>query len=226
MKIDSLLVFSMKYHEFTAILEAGEGISVEFKRKVTSPEKIAREIVALANTTGGILLFGVDDDRTVIGVRSEKEEMDYIRQAAEECSDPPVPYRTTIFNVQGRDVICMEIPESTRKPHYAVEPETGERKAFIRVGENSVQASREMVKIMEYRSGSAGPVRIMIGEAERRLFSYLETHDRITVKEYSELINVSKRRASRLLIRLVRAGVLAIHTMEKSDFFTLMHDTG
>ena len=212
----------MKYHVFTELVDAGEGLHVEFKRKVSTPEKIAREMIAFANTAGGTVIFGIDDDKALVGVVSEKGELDDIRIAAEELADPPLTYDVTIFNVQGRDVICVEVPESPNKPHMLVDSHDGEAKAYVRVGENSIQASREMVKVMQHRSGQTGPVRLIVGEAERRLFAYFEKADRITVKEYAELINVSDRRASRLLIRLVRAGVLAIHTLEKSDYFTLV----
>lgn len=212
----------MRYHRLLELLEAGEGLHVEFKRKGTSPEKIAREIIAFANTAGGTLIFGIDDDTTIVGVVSEKEEAEFIELAAHEWCEPPVNYVLSIFNLDNRDVICVEIPESKDKPHFLIEGE--ERTAFIRVGENSVQASKEMVKIMEHRSGKTGPVRIVIGEAEKRLFRYFEENERITVKEYAHLINVSDRRASRLLVRLVRAGALAIHTNEKTDYFTLLRE--
>ena len=61
---------------------------------------------------------------------------------------------------------------------------------------------------------------IYIGEAEKRLFSYLEAKERITVKEYAKLVNISKRRAERKLITLVRAGVLQIHNDSHNDYFT------
>jgi predicted HTH transcriptional regulator len=211
----------MRFHRFTELLEEGEGLNVEFKRKVSTPEKIAREMIAFANTSGGVILFGVDDDRSIVGVDSEKGELEFIMQAINELSDPPLQHEVTIFSVRGRDVLCIEIPESTEKPHFLVEQSDDEPKAYVRVGENSIQASREMIKVMMHQSGKTGPVRIILGEAEHRLFRYFETSDRITVAEYAKLINVSARRASRLLIRLVRAGVLAIHTSEKTDFFTL-----
>ena len=211
----------MRFHRFTELLESGEGLNVEFKRKVSSPEKIAREMIAFANTSGGVIIFGVDDDKSIVGVDSEKGELGFILQAVNELSDPPLRHEVTIFSVQGRDVICIEIPESNEKPHYLVESGESEPKAYIRVGENSVQASREMVKVMLHEAGKTGPVRLIVGEAERRLFRHFELSDRITVAQYADLINVSTRRASRLLIRLVRAGVLAIHTGEKSDYFTV-----
>jgi DNA-binding Lrp family transcriptional regulator len=66
-------------------------------------------------------------------------------------------------------------------------------------------------------------MRISIGETERRLLDYLDGNERITVKQLGKLVNISDRRASRLLIQLVRAGVLRIHTQEKEDFYTLAY---
>ncbi len=211
----------MRFHELTTRIEEGEGLTTEFKRRVSTGEKIAKEMIAFANTRGGAIIFGVDDDRSIIGVVSEKAELEDISHAATHLCDPPVEHTVTIFNVNNCDVICIEIPESTRKPHFLVDG-SDDRKAYVRVGEHSVQASREMVRILRHLSGEVEPVRLIFGEAEKRLFAWFDTHDRITVRQYAKLINVSERRASRLLVRLVRAGAVAIHTEEKSDFFTSM----
>lgn len=211
----------MKYHELLARIEEGEGLTTEFKRRVSTAGKIAREMIAFANTRGGVMLFGIDDDKTVVGVDSEKAELEEITLAAEHLSDPPIEYVVTIFNMDNRDVICIEIPESKRKPHFLVD-DTDERNAYVRVGEHSVHASREMIRVLRHQSADDDPVRLVFGEAEKRLFTWFDAHDRITVKEYARLINVSDRRASRLLVRLVRAGAVAIHTHEKTDYFTSM----
>ena len=64
----------MKRRELLDLIEEGENIQCEFKRQFTTPEKIAREMIAFANTKGGFIIFGVDDDREVVGVDSEKSE--------------------------------------------------------------------------------------------------------------------------------------------------------
>ena len=211
----------MRYHELMTRIEEGEGLTTEFKRRVSTGEKIAREMIAFANTRGGVIIFGVDDDKSVVGVESEKAELEDITLAAGHLCDPPIEHTVTIFNVGNRDVICIEIPESETKPHFLVDG-SDDPKAFVRVGEHSVQASREMVRILRHQHGASEPVRLVFGEAEKRLFRFFESNPRITVKEYARLINVSERRASRLLVRLVRAGAVAIHTHEKTDFFTPM----
>ncbi len=211
----------MRYHELMDRIEEGEGLTTEFKRRVSTGTKIAKEMIAFANTRGGVIIFGVDDDKSIVGVVSEKAEMEDISHAAAHLCDPPIHHRVKIFNVSNRDVICIEIPESDRKPHYLIE-DAEEKKSYVRVGEHSVQASREMIRVMRHQYGASEPVRLVFGEAEKRLFAWFEKHDRITVKEYAKLINVSERRASRLLVRLIRAGAVAIHTQEKTDYFTPM----
>jgi predicted HTH transcriptional regulator len=91
---------------------------------------------------------------------------------------------------------------------------------YIRVNDKTVEASKEVVHILQSENPNAPPLRIVIGDSERRLFEYLDENERITVKQFSKLVNISNRRASRSLIQLVRAGVMRIHTSEKEDFYT------
>lgn len=215
----------MMNKEFQLLLEEGEGSTVEFKRKVTSPEKIARALVGFANTRGGMILFGVDDDKSIIGVESEKSEVELIETAAKFFCDPPLNPSIEILSYQGKDLIAVTVEESNEKPHYLVTEngEDGEEdsKVLIRVKDKTVVASKEVVSILRSEGPDAPPLRISIGENERRLFEYLEENERITVKQFGKLVNISDRRSSRVLIQLVRAGVLRIHTHEKMEFFTM-----
>ncbi|NUN69814.1 MAG: putative DNA binding domain-containing protein [Bacteroidetes bacterium] len=205
------------------LITEGEGFELEFKRKVSSPVKIAKTLSSFANTRGGTVLFGVDDDGSIVGVESEKAELDLIRESAEILCEPPVPYAIRIVPFNRRDVIVVEVEESSEKPHFVTD-ETNERHVFIRVNDNTVIASKEVVKVLRDERPEKEPLTLMIGENEKRLFSYLDAHPRITVAEFASLINVSTRRASRTLTTLVRAGVIRIHTHERTDFFTLASD--
>ena len=59
---------SMDKRELKEILAFGKSSTVEFKRKATTPEKLAKEISALANTKGGMLFIGVDDNGSIYGI--------------------------------------------------------------------------------------------------------------------------------------------------------------
>lgn len=221
--------FPIRRHELYDLIDSGEGADVEFKRQFSSPEKIAREIIAFANTRGGYLLFGVDDDGSVVGVRSEKSELEEIEHAAQWMIQPPVDIITeNVHAGKGLYIVLVRVPESTAKPHTLVEYDSsGKRKkeqsgaGFVRFEDKSVQASREMMNVMRGQSPDGKPLKFSIGHNEKALFAYLEKHDRIAVEEFAHLVNISERRASKILVSLVRTGTLLIHTFEKSEFFTL-----
>lgn len=213
----------MNIHDVKMLIDEGEGFELEFKRKVSSPKKIAKTLSSFANTKGGIILFGVDDDGSIVGVESEKTELSLIEESAQINCEPPVIVSIKIVPHNRLDVIVATVNESGTKPHYVVDDD-GMRKVFIRVNDNTVIASKEVIKVLRDERPEKPPLKLTIGENEKRLFEYLETHSRITVSEFSVLINVSLRRASRILTTLVRAGVVRIHTLEKTDFFTLASD--
>jgi predicted HTH transcriptional regulator len=209
----------MNIHVVKMLIEEGEGFEIELKRKVSSPEKIARTLCSFANTGGGTILFGVDDDGTLVGVDSEKTEIDQIREAGDFHCVPPVPVHVQFVPYHHRDIIVVTVDESDKKPHAVTGPD-GERFVYIRVEDNSVIASKEVIKVLKDEASQKALV-LTIGGNEQRLFDYLERHHRVTVQEFAEVINVSRRRASRILTTLVRAGVIRIHTLERSDYFTL-----
>jgi predicted HTH transcriptional regulator len=218
----------MNFRDVTALIEEGEGFGLEFKRRISSPEKIARTIISFANTKGGTILFGVDDDGSIVGVESEKSEVELIELAGKDFCDPPVPHAIEVVPFNGRDVIVCSVPESRNKPHYYLGEQdrlNGDTtRVYIRVNDKTIMASREVVKILENENPNAPPVTVAIGDRERRLFQHLEAHERITLREFGRLVNISDRRASRTLVRLVRAGVIRIHTHEREEYYTLAYE--
>lgn len=213
----------MDVAELKALISEGENFKIEFKRQFSSVEKIAKELIAFANTKGGMILFGVDDDGTIYGVESEKSEIDLIREAAREYCEPPIEPIVQVIELNRKDVVVAIVEESRTKPHRLQDFRdviSRDAKVYIRINDKSVIASREVVRILESENPDSEPLSIIIGENERRLFKYLEEKERITVKDYAKLVNISERRASRILVNLVRAGVIRIHTEERLEYFT------
>ncbi len=79
----------MELHEIKRLIYGGESDLVEFKRKIAHPEKVIREVVAFANTKGGHLFVGVDDDRSIVGCKYAEEE-DFLLQKAIKRTLPSV----------------------------------------------------------------------------------------------------------------------------------------
>ncbi len=205
-----------------ALIRQGEGERLEFKKKTTHPTRIARTLASLANTHGGQVLVGVDDDGRVVGVRDAEEEMYQLREAAAHYVDPPLTLH--FREVETEDdhiVLIVSVPESLNKPHRAqVAP--GEWRGYVRVRDESVQASSLTEKILARQQPEARLEKIPLSKDELRVLDYLRTkRPRITVAEYAKLLNLSRRRAYRTLIKLTLHGYLRYHDKEQEPYFTL-----
>lgn len=215
----------MNRRHLLELIEEGENLQCEFKRHFTTPEKIAREMIAFANTKGGYLLFGVDDDREVVGVDSEKAESEMIKDAVENYCEPPLNYSIDYIELYGKEVVAVSVPESENKPHrlqdYKNELDINTAVVPVRINDKSVQASKEMVRILRANSANLALKKYTIGQVEKMVFEYLGKYEKISVKEFSNLVNISERRASRTLVKMVRANLLLIHTKDNGEeFFT------
>lgn len=216
----------MKKRELLEIIEGGENLYTEFKRQFSSHEKIAKELIAFANTKGGNLIIGVDDDKSIYGVASEKGEAELIKETAEQFCEPPIPFSLFYFAVDQKEIVVVEVPESSQKPHrlqdYKKDLETNSAEVYVRVNDKSVLASKEMIRVLRSTSGNTKLTKYVIGNFEKAVFTFLENEETISVKQLSELLNISERRASRTLVKMFRAQLLLIHTKENGeDYFTL-----
>ena len=215
----------MRYRELLDIIEEGENIQCEFKRKFSTHDKIAREMIAFANTKGGYVLFGVDDDKKIIGVESEKETTELVKDAALNYCEPPLDYSIEYREVDSKEIVIVNIPESEKKPHriqdYQSELDITTAIVPIRVNDKSVQASKEMIRILRAQSNQSALKKYVLGLTEKLVFEYLSKKERISVRELSNLVNISERRASRTLVKMVRANLLMIHTKDNGEeYFT------
>ena len=196
----------------------GEGVTLDFKKTITSCEKIARTMVSFANNKGGRLLIGVADDGTIKGVKSEDEERYMITKAAHFYARPALEPVFEEVYVDDKLVLVVDTPPSAFKPHYAL-AEDGKWWVYVRVKDKSVLASKIVVDVLK-RSASAEGVLIKYSANEKTLLEHLEKVARITIKECCELLKISRRKAQLLLVDLILSGVIRINTTEKEEFYT------
>lgn len=215
----------MNRKKLIELIEEGEGFHTEFKQRFSDYPKIAKEMIAFANSKGGYIIVGIDDDKSIYGVPSEKSEAELLNQTAKEQCEPPIEIKFHYSELEHREIVVAEIPESKNKPHrlqdYKPEIDLNTAQVFIRVNDKSVPASKEMIKILQARSSETELKKYAVGKTEKAVFDYLVSNDSITVKTLGEIANISNRRASRTLIKLVRANMLNVHTKDNGeDYFT------
>jgi predicted HTH transcriptional regulator len=196
----------------------GEGVSLDFKKTITSCEKIARTMVSFANNKGGRLLIGVYDDGTIKGVKSEDEERYMITRAAHLFARPALEPTFEEIYVDDKLVLVVDIKPSAEKPHYAL-ADDGKWWVYIRVKDKSVLASKIVVDVLK-RSVQDEGVLIEYSTKEKALLEYLDTNERIDIKEYCQLLKMTRRSAQRIIVNLALSGVIRIHTTEKEEYYT------
>jgi predicted HTH transcriptional regulator len=204
----------------------GEGLSIEFKRLVHSPAKIARSISAFANTSGGHILIGVDDDRRIVGISSEKETLEVIDDALRCHIEPNPALDVHVEEYKRRMVLVVSIPESEDKPHFHVEEtlcrRTGiravERRVFIRDGSHNRAASDDRIALFQSRKE---PLKLSFTDREHRLLRYLADHERITAPEFAEHAGIPVEEARRILVSLVRTGTVRLTTESGAGIYLL-----
>lgn len=211
------------------LLEAiaqGEGLRTEFKRLIHSPAKIARSMVAFANTSGGRILVGVDDDRRIVGISSEKETLEVIDEALRMHIEPEPLFEVHVEEFKRRMVLIVNIPESNAKPHVHVEEsrcgQTGkravERRVYIREGSHNRAASEDLIALFHSRKE---PVKLSFTDRERRLISYLVENSRITAAEFADHAGIPLSEARRILVSLVRTGTVRLLTEGAGSVYAL-----
>lgn len=130
--------------ELLRLVRGGEDTYLELKVKLSNPEKIAQEIVALANTGGGVMVFGVSDQLRVEGVDDAEDVRDeVVRICREQISPQLVPYIDLIAFDNGRRVVAVEI-EGKRRPYQTRD----DGRYFIRIGADKREASREELSVL------------------------------------------------------------------------------
>ncbi len=127
--------------ELLEIIANGENSGVELKRDDIRPEKLAKEVVAMANFQGGRLILGVDDDGTISGIqRSNLEE--WVMNIFQNKIHPMIlPFYEEIKLDDENLVAIVTFPVGISKPY--VRRHNSKEEIFIRVGTTSRLATRE-----------------------------------------------------------------------------------
>ncbi|AHE98083.1 RNA-binding domain-containing protein [Thioalkalivibrio paradoxus] len=127
--------------ELLEIIANGENSGVEFKRDDIRPEQLAREVVALLNFQGGMVLLGVDDDGTISGIQREGLE-EWVMNTIQARVHPMfLPYYEEVRLDDQKVVAVISFPQGISKPY--VVRDRGKEEIYIRVGSTSRLATRE-----------------------------------------------------------------------------------
>src|SRR6185436_6250516 len=124
--------------ELMRMVRGGEDTYLELKVKLSNSERIAQGIVALANTGGGIIGFGINDQMRVEGVEHPEEVPDeLVRICREEVVPPLVTFIDRLAFDSGRRIVALDV-HGKQRPYR-----TRDGRFFVRMGADKREATNE-----------------------------------------------------------------------------------
>ncbi len=124
----------MQSMDLLTLFSRHEGKTLEFKRDLSSPEGVLKAIVAFANTSGGVVLLGVEDGtKRVKGVRDVLAEEERLASMIADSISPKLVPSMEVMPWRKTQVLAVEIYPSPNRPHHLnrLGPAEG---VFVRVG--------------------------------------------------------------------------------------------
>ncbi len=187
------------------LIQQGEHQTQDFKYCISDSKKIARSLVAFANTDGGRLLIGVKDNGNIAGVRSE-EEYYMVEAAARIYSKPMIDFTTKQHFIDGKTVLEVMIKPSSDKPHYAVD-ENGKWWAYFRKDDENRLANKVMLEVWKKQKSTDG-IMINYSDSEKILLDYLENHEKISVSKFARIAHLTYKQAEQIIINFRALDIL------------------
>ncbi len=211
----------MSGHIFDLIRE-GENEYLDFKHSITDSRKIARSLVAFANTNGGKLLVGVRDNGGISGVKSD-EEYYMVEAAAHLYCNPEMTFSTETHNIKGKTVLEITIPKSFQNTYYARDKDN-KWKVYIRVKDQNLLANRVLIKAWKQKQKKKGTF-VRYTDKEKLLLDYLSDNHYITFSKFRKIARISPFKAERILINMLVLNLIDIVFTENLTYYTLKQES-
>lgn len=164
----------MNKQELKTLIEEGEGYTLEFKESLG--KKFAVEVVAFANSMGGKILIGVNDDGNIVGVDTSNSQRANIQNQISQI-EPRINVKIEIVD----DVIVVNVPEGEDKPYSSSEG------YYMRAGAMCQKMNRSEIRGYLEDGGKIQFDRIINKKAK-----YPEDFDEDAYNKFLRLSNISE----------------------------------
>ncbi len=200
------------------LIEEGEHQQQDFKYCINDSKKIAKSLVAFANTDGGRLLIGVKDNGNIAGISTD-EEFYMVESAAKIFSNPPISFNTKEWRSDDKTVLEVSVRPSNKKPHYAKD-ESGRWIAYTRIDDENVLTHRIQLAVWKKEKSSKG-IYFSYSADEKFLIEYLKKNPVITFSKFIHLAHISRKKAEEILSNFVIMEVIKMKSTKEGTTFIL-----
>ena len=197
-------------------MQRAESDILEFKLRIDRQRKIARTLVAFANTSGGTLVVGVRDNGSVAGCRAE-EEAYMVEGAAQRYCRPEVKLSLRAERWEHKEVLVVEVSASVVAPHAAQEEDSDEWTVYVRRGAANFRANRVLLEELKLRTGQAAEASV----AHLQLLAHLNDQEGQTASKLARTTGTPIRDVEEGLAVLLHWGQIVATPREKGWVYLL-----
>lgn len=204
--------------ELYSYIREGEHQQQDFKFRVDDPKKIARTLVAFANTDGGRLLIGVKDNGKVSGINPE-EEFHVIDGAASLFCLPKINFESKVWQDDHKLVLEIYVPPSPQKPHKAKD-EHDNWKTYIRRADHTLLANKILIGVWKLQKKELLKPQAFT-EDEESFLATIRDLKRVTLSKLYRSIKLPKNKIDQLLTQFVYWEVLKMEISREGTFYSI-----
>jgi predicted HTH transcriptional regulator len=200
------------------IIKKGENQTQDFKFRIDDQKKIARTLVAFANTDGGSLLIGVKDNGKVSGINPE-EEFHMIEGAAKLYCRPEINFESKIWQENLRLVLEIKVEKNLDR-NFMAQDDDGKWKIFIRKDDHTLLANKILIKIWNLEKKGI-PKPQQFGDEELAFLKLFQTKEKKTLSNLYKISKLAKNRIDFLLAIFVYWKIITMEISEEGTFYLI-----
>ncbi len=202
--MDRKLNDELKY--LLKLISQGEHQQLDFKFAITDSRKIARSLVAFANTDGGTLLVGVKDNGRIAGISSE-EEIYMVDAAAGMYCKPQIKYKLRLWEPEEKKQVLEVIVAPDSSKLWKARTEDEQWKVWLRSGDQNIPAGRLWEMIWKKKQAATDRT-IVFDVKEQLVFSHLSEGKFYSLHDIVQLTSMSVEEAESMISDFVVLGLM------------------
>lgn len=198
-------------------ISEGEGVRLDFKFRIDDQRKIARTLVAFANSEGGSLLIGVKDNGKITGVNPE-EEFHMIEGAASLFTKPEVSFESKTWQ-EGHHYVLEIVVDKSEMKHKALDDE-GRLRSYVRVDDHTLLGNKILEKIWRLEKYGVNRPE-SFDEDTQQLIQTIRELQPVTISKLYRSLSLSKNKVDGIVSVLVFWDVIKMEMSESGTFYCI-----
>ncbi len=130
-----------------------ESSTLEFKVQLPQNDQIVKTVIGFSNQSGGRLIIGVEDDRTIVGIPEAEAAaaIEYLSHSIYTASTPAILPDVYTQTIEGKTLLIVEVAAGANKPYFRKQ-EGMEKGTYIRLGRSTVRATIDLIEELKWQA--------------------------------------------------------------------------